>query len=61
MTSADFREVIRLVDSTVVLCDRSRFRAASHAILRREIRMLTLKLDLLRIRLSQAPVVLARN
>jgi hypothetical protein len=59
MSPADFREVIRLLDSAVALFERSR-QQKPHA-LRRRVRALTLEFDLLRTRLGQPSAHLGRN
>jgi hypothetical protein len=59
MTPSDFRDVLRLLDSALSLFER---RWSEHpASLQRELRAVSLELDLLRIRLGQPAVALRRN
>jgi hypothetical protein len=59
MSPADFREVIRLLDSAVSLFERSRHQEPAR--LRRHVRALTLEFDLLRVRLAQPAGPQGRN
>ena len=59
MTPSDFRDVLRILDSALSLFERRRFE--DPASLQRELRAVSLKLDLLRLRLGQPAVALQRN
>lgn len=59
MTPADFREVIRLLDSAVALFEHSP--DDDPVAVQRKIRALALELDLLRVRLGQPSATLGRN
>jgi hypothetical protein len=59
MTPADFREVLHLLDSALSLFERRHHE--SPAALRRELRLVSLRLDLLRVRLGQPSATAQRN
>jgi hypothetical protein len=59
MNDADYRDALRLLNSTLALVEKHR--AAQPAALRRRIRNLSLRLDLLRARLRQPAANVERN
>ena len=59
MTPADFREVLHLLDSALSLFERRHH--DNPARLRRELQVVSLKLDLMRVRLGQPTAASQRN
>lgn len=59
MTPADFNEVLRLLDSALALFERGHHR--DPAVFQREMRALSLELDVMRVRLGHRAAMLGRN
>lgn len=58
MSTPDYREALRLIESAIALLERRRVYPSGVA---QEIRRLSLETDLLRARMQQAPVCSQRN